>query len=395
MPRPAWLSPYNAEQNELLAMQVESPVEVVAPRVYPDLARFTFLGESPIKPVDLTNYSDLVLQVLNQSAYLYVFRVGPPSIANTAALFGPAPESEPDPWKRAVPGAEGQFTLQAALPADAAREELEKARALPASEALEALKKAAASAGPCPGAYGMVGDAALAAKNFAAAEDAANEALKIDPLFPPAHRILAEAALGRGDREKAKASVAQALALYPVSKRAWQIADSLLGREIVRDVDVPVPFIEVGSAGAVIVVTCDQPMCERYAGCKAAFRYEPALREAVLKEKPGVPYHLSVTEEVVCLEAGLGAHIRMRSEPGRPPEPDPTAELLIRLAQTKGLTSYAMFEIVGRNRPEWLRMAPQAVHDAIVDYVSTRIFGAPTQGNPAPSTGVVTASAEP
>jgi hypothetical protein len=395
MPRPAWLAPYNAEQNQLLSLAVESPVEVVAPRVYPDLARFTFLGEAAVQPADMSKYSDLVLQVLNQSSYLYVFRSGPPSVANAAALYGPEPEPEPDAWKRAVPGADGEFTLQPAVPGEEAREALEKARTLPAAESLEPLKKAAASAGACPGAHAMVGDAALVAKNYVAADEAANEALKIDPLFPAAHRILAEVALGRGDREKAKVSVSKALALYPVSKRAWQIADAIVGREILRDVTLPAPFIEVGSSGAVIVVTCDRPMCERYAGCKAAFRYEPGLREAVLKEKPGAAYHLSATEEVVCLEAGLGAHLQLRNEPGRPPEPDPTAELLIRLAQSRGLTSYAMFEIVGKHRPEWLRTAPQAVHEAIVEYVSTRVFGAPTQGNSPPSSGVVTASAGP
>lgn len=395
---PSWLGPYNAEQQKLLAMPLEAPIEVPAPKVYPDLTRFTFTGEAPCKvPTDLTGYSDLVGQALGQSPYLYVFRNGPSSLANTVAQYGPAPDPEPDPWKKAVASSGGQASLEPALPSDEARAELDKAKGLEPAQALEILKKAASSAGAAPGVHAMVGDAALTTGDLGAAESAANEAIKIDPMFPSAHRILAEVYLRRSDRDRARNAIAKALALYPVSKRAWQVAEMLVGREIVRDVGIPPAFIEVNPAGAVIVVSCDRPMCERYAGCKAAFRYEPSLREAILSEPSTVPYHLSATEELVCLEAGLGAHIQAKTEAGHSLDPDPTAELLIRLAQSKGLTSYAMFEIIGKQRPEWLRVAPQAVHEAIVGYVMTRVFGPPTEGNPATpaSSGVITAMAAP
>ena len=84
-----------------------------------------------------------------------------------------------------------------------------------------------------------------------------------------------------------------------------------------------------------------------------------------------------------------------RNQPG-PPEPDPTAELLWRLAKEKGLTAYAMFEIVGRHRPEWLRLAPKALHDAITDYVLDKVLASPSPASPAiPGTAVITASLGP
>lgn len=393
-PIPAWvqLSPYDSAQLALLNTPVDAPIHVRAPRTYPDLSRFTFTGETPIRTADPGMWADLVAEVVEESPYLYVFRDGPESLANVTALFGPGAEPEPDPWKRAVTRADGSPELAPAMPEDASREHLDKAAGLGPREALEPLKKAAELSPQCPGVLAMVGDAALGCGDLVAAEDAANKALALDPLYPQGHRILAEVLLRRSDRARARASIARALALYPASKRGWQVAEAIAGREISRAVTVPQPFIEVSPAGAVVVVSCNRPMCERYAACKAAMRYEPQFRKAVLGQKTEAPYHLSATEELVCLQAGIGAHLRARSQPG-PPEPDPTAELLWRLAKEKGLTAYAMFEIVGRHRPEWLRLAPKALHDAIADYVLDKVLASPSPASPAiPGTAVITAS---
>jgi len=391
-PPPAWLPAYSQEQQKLLALPLEAPVQDPAPRVYPDLTRFTFTGEGPVRAADPGTWADLVAQVVEQSPYLYVFRDGPESLANLTALFGPPPEQEPDAWKRVIARPDGELSLVPALPDPAAREHIEKTKDLEPKASLEHLRNAAEVAGSSPGVLAMLGDAALASSDLAAAEEAANKALAIDSLFPAGHRILAEVYLRRSDREKARSSIARALALYPASQRAWQVAEAIAGHEITRAVTVPQPFIEVNGAGAVMVVTCNKPLCERYAACKAAMRHEPPFRQAVLNERPDVPYHLSATEEVVCLQSGIGAHLRARSDPSGPPEPDPTAELLWRLAQQKGLTSYAMFEILGRNRPEWLRVAPKGLHDAITAYVLERVLANPLPSSPAqPGTTVITA----
>lgn len=390
---PPWLEAYDQEQQRLLALPTDVPVQAPTSRVFPDLGRFTFTGEAPIRvPDDPQGYANLVVQALNQSPLLYVFRSGPETLANVRALYGPAPAPEPDPWRQASVSPSKEIALVSSLPSPEARDLIEKAKAAQPAEAVELLRKAAAASPTCPGVHAMLGDAALAADDAESAESAGNEILKIDPMFPSGHRILAEAYLKRAKRDRAKDAVARALALYPGSKRAWQVAAQVVGHEVTRDVDVPQPFLDVSSAGAVVVVTCDRPFCERYAGCKAAFRYEPTFRAAVLNEASSVPYHLSVTEEVVCLQAGLGAHIEASHNP-QIVMPDPKAELLLRLAREKGLTSYAMFEIIGRYRPEWLRVAPASVHEAVTRYVLSRVFGPPAE-NPfqvPASTGTITA----
>jgi tetratricopeptide (TPR) repeat protein len=371
--------------------------------VLPDLTRFTFTGEGPLNvPADALGYSSLVLQALEQSPLLYVFRTGPESLANVRVLYGPEPAPEPDPWTRAVPAAGGQLTLAPALPPAEARKAMDRAKDAKPAEALEALKEAAASAGPCPGVHAMLADAALAADDLATAEQAAQKAIEIDAMFAPAHRALAEVRHRRADRAGAKQAAARALALYPASQRAWKVAAAVVGREIQRDVGVPAPFIDVHASGAVVVVSCERPLCERYAACKAAMRFEPGLRAAVLAEQATQPYHLSVTEEVVCLEAGLGAYVEVkRAAQGPPPRPapsDPSAEMLLRLAKDRGLASFALFEILGKRRPEWLRVAPKAVHEPLVRYVETNVLGEPAAlppAQPSGTSGGVTARLEP
>jgi tetratricopeptide (TPR) repeat protein len=395
MPPPPWLVPYDPEQQKLLSLGLEAPVQQAAPRVYPDLDRFTFTGESPINvPTDPIGYSKLIVQTIEQSPYLYVVRTGPPSLANVRALYGPEPEPEPDPWKRSSSTTSKELSLVPALPSSEARALIDRARSAQGAEAIDLLKKAAAISPTPPGLLAMLGDTALANNDLATAETAANEAIKLDPMFAPAHRIVSEVQLRRSDRERAKASIARALALYPASKRGWQVAASIVGRELNRDVAIAAPFIEVNSAGAIVVVSCDRRMCERYAECKAAFRYEPGLRAAVLHEAPSVGYHLSATEEVACLEAGLGAHLEPSMSPGQPPDLDPVAELLVRLARDQGLTGYALFEIIGRYRPEWLRVAPAAVHEAVTAYVLKQVLGKPSEQTPvSPSgAGMITAT---
>jgi tetratricopeptide (TPR) repeat protein len=385
---PAWLGPYDPEQQKVLSLGLDAQVQQPAPRIYPDLDRFTFTGESPINvPTDPLGYSKLVVQTIEQSPFLYVVRTGPPSLANLRALYGPEPEPEPDPWKRASAGPNKELTLQAALPSAEARALLDQARSVQGRDGIELLKKAVAISPSTPGLQAMLGDSALANGDLATAESAASEAIKIDPMFPPAHRILAEVMLRRSDRDRAKASIARALALYPASKRGWQVAASVAGRELTRDVAIEPPFIEVNSAGAIVVVSCERRMCERYAECKAAFRYESGLRAAVLHEAASVAYHLSATEEIACLEAGLGAHLESAASPAATPDLDPIAELLLRLARDRGLTGYALFEIIGRYRPEWLRVAPAPVHEAVTSYVLKQVMGRPTEQLPATPAG--------
>jgi tetratricopeptide (TPR) repeat protein len=252
---------------------------------------------------------------------------------------------------------------------------LQKASSAPSEQRVTLLQDAALRSADVPGVQAVLADTALAAGDHETAERAANAALATDSMYAPAHRILAEILLARGDPISARASVAHALAYYPPYARAWRVAEAIAGRSLERNVSVQMPFIEVDDRGAVIIVTCDRPFCEGFAACKAAFRYEPHFRAAILQEPPTDPYHLSATEEVVCLEAALGAYVSsQQSEQAKRPPPDPLAELLLRLAAERGLSAYAMFEILGRHRPEWLRVAPKPAHDAIVNHVLGSVF---------------------
>ena len=391
---PAWLAPYTGEQQALIDAPTESPIPQPARNVYPELTRFLFIGEAPLNvPDDLVGYAGLITRTLEESRYLYVFRTGPETIANPNALWGPAPGEVPDPWKRMELTGDRAVLVDAAP--DAADHALfESAPSAAPKDTLVKMREAATKYAALPGVQTMLADAAIAAGDLDTATQAAEAALKIDPRFPLAHRALAEVHLRRNDKAKARASLARALAAYPAYARAWQVAEVLMNRPLERPVDVPAPFIEVTRQGAVLVVSCERALCEGYAACKAAFRYEPGLRTSVLHEADTEPYHLSVTEEVVCLEAGLGAHLASRTnpDPAQPHRPDPTAELLVRLAKEKGLTAYAMFEILGRRRPEWMRVAPTPAYDLVVQYVLDRVLvEAPSTPPAAASSNGVTA----
>lgn len=378
-PPPPWLPPYDADITALLAAGVEAPVQVPAQATYPDLSRFTFTGEAVLNvPDDLINYANLVYRTIEQSPRLYVFRSAPQPPQNTVALYGPAQPDEPDLWTRSVvqPPSDSRLLVPAAPPDDV-RSLLTNISSPPPAEALDTLKRAASLSPQSPGVHTLLAESALAAGQLDVSEDACKAALQIDPYFPPAHRVLAEIALARKDNAKAKDELSEALALYPTSSRAWKVTSALIGVGAERYIGVQPPFIEVNSSGAITIVSCDSPFCERYAACKAAFRYEPDLRTAILNQGLSIPYHLSATEELVCVEAGLGAYASARQQPGAKTAmpSDPTAESLIRLARERGLTSFVLFDIIGTYRPDVLRTAPLPVHEAIVRYVKSKVFG--------------------
>ena len=93
-------------------------------------------------------------------------------------------------------------------------------------------------------------------------------------------------------------------------------------------------------------------------------RHEPQLRAQIFAQPRETPYSLSVAEEVICLEAGLGAYLSGKGE-----KKDPDLDLLLRIAREDGLSGYVMFEILGQHRPERARAAPADVHRDTVAYL--------------------------
>ena len=115
-----------------------------------------------------------------------------------------------------------------------------------------------------------------------------------------------------------------------------------------------------------------------YGGCRALLRYEPDMRAELFGVPHDEPYFLSAEEEMICVEAGIGAAIVERDtapQEGRAPVLDADSEALLRMAHTEGLLGYVMFEIIGQARPDIARMAPASAHRAMVTYVEHHVLG--------------------
>jgi hypothetical protein len=221
------------------------------------------------------------------------------------------------------------------------------------------------------------------------AEQAYRDAVAADATFAPAHLGLAELLERRGDRQGARKELVEALAYHPASARGMQLLRRLMGgataapgptdggwydtpkqeeqtAESRRGALFPI-FLDVDGQGAIHVATNRSEAAEIYGGCRAVMRFEQPLRGELLRQPPETPYYLSVTEEVVCLEAALGAYIA--SNRGKRDKSDPELEQLLSIARGDGLSGYVMFEILGQHRPERARTAPPEVHRDTVAYV--------------------------
>jgi len=164
MPTPSWLGP-TAPISRSCSRCAGRTYRSAAPKVYPDLARFTFTGEARSKSQRPDQLLDLIGQALSQSPYLYVFRTGERRSPMGRVVWAAADPSRP--VEAAVQGSNGQFTLASALPAEAA-EAMSTWLGPGAAQALELLRKAAPNAGPCPGIFAMIGDAALSTGDLGA-----------------------------------------------------------------------------------------------------------------------------------------------------------------------------------------------------------------------------------
>jgi hypothetical protein len=119
-------------------------------------------------------------------------------------------------------------------------------------------------------------------------------------------------------------------------------------------------------------------------------RYEPDVRAVIFDQPRSTPYYLSVAEEVVCLQAAIGAYLlEMSSDERADAEPDPAMDGLVKITKDEGLSGYVMFEILGQYRPERARLAPPDVHKAMLEYIDKHVLGYSSDESPK---GVYTAS---
>jgi tetratricopeptide (TPR) repeat protein len=391
---PAWVPSITPQQAALLA-PVERAVKAPAARVFPDLTRFGYANNVPLAaPADAVKFTRMVDQVLDDSPRFYALVDLSPGAANPVVQYGPAP-LEPDGYQIAKRDDSGAAQLVPATGAEEARAAVaqgeKQAGAGDLSGAIEVYRAALGRTPSVPALRFALAAALAQAGRVADAELAYRGVVALDPTFAPAHLALAEIAEGRHDRAAARRALVEALAYHPPSPRGLALLRKLADRAPAKAADggwydAPAPsatgdasvslagarvepfalFLDVDAAGAVHVATRKGDAAARtYGGCRAVMRHEPELRAQIFKQPRETPYYLSVAEEVVCLEAGLGAYLSTT----RGMKTEPALEQLLRIAGEDGLSGYVMFEILGQHRPERARVAPSDVHRETVAYL--------------------------
>jgi tetratricopeptide (TPR) repeat protein len=373
---PAWLPQYTPQQLALLA-PVDHAIQVPAPRVFPDLQRFWYASNRPLANLEeALKFTRMVATILNDSPRFYTLDDAPPELSNPIVQYGPPSPDEPDGFQITRRGADGTGELTRAPLAEEARGAFEKGKALSQKGDLEgalAAYRAAASKSPgVPALRVALADALFKAGKINEAEATYKEAVAADATFAVAHLGLALVAEKRSDLSRARSAVAEALAYQPNSRRALEIAGRIGGAS--GRIAPFAIFLDVDSVGAIRAATSGGTPAHMYAGCRAVMRYEPDIRAQIFDQPAETPYYLSVVEEVICLEAALGAYLVEQHENDDGP-PDPKLDDLLALARHDGLSGYVMFEILGMYRPERARVAPPEVHRAVVRYIDQRVLG--------------------
>jgi tetratricopeptide (TPR) repeat protein len=373
---PAWLPKYTPQQLALLA-PVEQAIKVPALRVFPDLQRFWYANNRPLADLaEALKFTRMVATILTDSPRFYTLDEAPPELSNPVVQYGPPPPEEPDGFQITKRGEGGIGELIPASLSAEAKGAFENGKALAEKGDIEgtlAAYRAAVSKSPrVPALRVALADALFKAGKFNEAEAAYKEAVAADPTFAPAHLGLALIAEQRTDLSAIRSALAEALAYQPNSRRALEIARRISGAS--GRIAPFAIFLDVDSVGAIRAASSGGSPAQMYAGCRAVMRYEPDIRAEIFDEPAETPYYLSVVEEVICIEAALGAYLVELHE-GEEKTPDPKLDDLLALAQRDGLSGYVMFEILGMHRPERARVAPPEVHRAVVRYVDQRVLG--------------------
>lgn len=393
--RPGWLPAYDARQRALLRRPPASRVDARAEAIYPNIERFSYARPVQFDANRAKRAAADVEHRLHESPLLYVLERTEPVVANVVAQYGPPAPAEPDDWVIAEPADErGRFALSWAVPNAAAKSAVDEANAHLAQGRLDAASDAfvrALKESPgVPALWVYLARTRAAARDDAGAREAIDRALAVAPRFPAAHRELAMLLARSGDRAGAAGAIARALAAHPTSEEAWKVARSV-ARVLPRP-EPPAIFLDVGESGAIVVGSPEEPARRTYAMCRAAVRYEHDLRARVLGLPVSRGYHLSMGEELFCTEAMLGRYLYRDALPPPPrasrlsaggaPEgaavaagaPDPQLDQLHSIAERGHLAAYVLFDVIGKHRPEWLRVAPPELYESVVRYVSAVVL---------------------
>ncbi len=385
---PEWLPPYSKDQLSLLTPG-DTPIQIPAKRVFPDLSRFGYARNHRMDdPSECLKFTRLIATVVTKSDHYYVVGIASDDLSNSIAQYGPKTPLEPDgrsTLKRDATGAGRPAIIELGGAAKQAHDEgLEHLNKRAFTGAAAAFKRAIANSPTVPLLHLSLAEALLSSGDTKGAGEAYEAALALDTTLSKAYTGLAETLEKKGDLSAAKRALAEALAYWPSSEKAFSAAERLTGRTSKKRRIQPFrAFIDVDSAGAVRVASNEDMASQMYGTCRAVMRYEPELRSLIFDEPGETPYYLSAVEEVVCLEAALGAYLlELRQDDDK--KPDPRVEALLQMAQEDGLLGYVMFEVLGPHRPDRVHQAPPDVHRATVRYVSKYVLGTGSKGEELP-----------
>lgn len=384
---PSWLPPYDAAQRALLTPPA-AEVPVPAARVYPLLEHFDYAALEPFDSArKAARLASFISAVLEKSRHTYVIGPMRPELENTTAQYGPRAPDEPDPWQRLETTKEGHGFV--AVVADGTDPKRSYQRAMAKRDegdvegAIELLRYAAVTTPAAPLGIAL-GDLLVEKRDEAGALAAYGLALRADPSAALTHIRIAELHERAGRRELAKQAIAEALAYHPTSHRALEVADRLSnGRATLSRSRAPRfrVFLDVDDQGAVHVGYAGGAGARSYAECRAITRYEPLVRVRLFRGDASAPYFLTVGEEMLCIGAAIGGYVAARQKNPQMPD-DPEMSALMGIVLDDGLLGYVMFEIFGRHRHERARMAPNAVHRAMVRYVERVVLGGTLVADP-------------
>jgi tetratricopeptide (TPR) repeat protein len=204
--------------------------------------------------------------------------------------------------------------------------------------------------------------------------------LAVNPSHAESHLAIADVLLHKGAKKEAMEEVITAVYYYP----AWEVPAKYLesvkelGCRIQKSPFDPEIFIEVGPGGVVAAAwPAQHPWLRSYAVCKAAFRYCPEVRMSFGMKAS--PYKLSVMEELACLTLTREAYAASVNAGAAV---DPKGERLEKAAAGGELVPFALFEIIGRFSPDYMKFLPKEVRSSIMDYIGTFVVVDESGGGP-------------
>ena len=191
--------------------------------------------------------------------------------------------------------------------------------------------------------------------------------VKINPSHSESLLALADVLVDKKAHEAALDKVILSLYYYP----EWELpgkyleARGELGCAVRKTAFRPEVFVEVTPEGAVLYAgPAGSPWIQAYAQCKAVFRYCPEVRMSFgMKAKP---YKISLMEEMACLTLAAEAYGDMKKDENIK---DAQGEILAAAVEDGWLMEFALFEIVGKHDPDYMKFLPADLRRSIISYI--------------------------